>query len=89
MDAEILTRPDLKRLDPQLFASLDNWLKHNRRKVRPDPLPEGFKLLTLEQSNDSWVNKVAHGQVPFPTDKDELARFAAALNERIRAPRTR
>ena len=89
MDAEVLTRPDLKRLDPQLFASLDNWLKHNRRKAKPDPLPVGFKLLTIEQSNDTWVNKVAHGQVPFPTDKDELARFAAVLYERIRAPRAR
>jgi hypothetical protein len=82
MDAEILTRQFLKEIDPVLFASLDNWLKHNRRKATPDPLPQGFKLLTVAQVNDAWVERVRSGKTQLPTDPDELARFAHALQYR-------
>lgn len=82
MDAGVMTRQDLKRLDPMLFASLDNWMKHNRRKPDPDPMPEGFRLLTIEQANSLWVEKVKSGALPFPNDPDSLAKFANALQYR-------
>jgi hypothetical protein len=82
MDAGLLTRQDLKRLDPTLFASLDNWEKNNRRKPNPNPYPEGFRLLTIEQANDAWIERVRAGEEQIPVDPEELARFANALQYR-------
>jgi len=82
MDAGVLTKPELKRLDPLLFASLENWLKHNRRKAQPDPLPEGFNLLTIEQANDAWIKRIQSGQAPGLTDPAEMARFLTAVRYR-------
>jgi len=82
MDAEVLTRPALGKLDPPLLASLDNWLKHNRRKATPDPLPGGFNLLTIEQANDAWIDRITAGREAPPTDMAGLARLAAAMRYR-------
>jgi hypothetical protein len=81
MDASVLTRQALKDLDPLLFASVDSWLKNNRRKPKPEPLPDGFKLLTVAQANDAWIEKVESG--PVPDDPAELARLAAAKRRRV------
>lgn len=82
MDAGVLTRQDLKRLDPLLFASLDNWEKNNRRRPNPYPLPDGFRLLTIEQANNAWIDRVRAGEQQIPSDPEELARFANALQYR-------
>ncbi len=82
MDAGVFSRPELKRLDPLLFSSLESWLKNNNQKPAPEPLPEGFSLLTIAQVNDAWVDRVRKGQAPIPEGGEELARFANALLNR-------
>lgn len=85
MAAGVLTRPYLKRLDPPLFSSLDNWLKNNNRKDHPSPLPEGYSLKSAYEKNDEWVKRVQSGQEPLPTSPNELARLSMALRRRDRA----
>jgi len=80
MEAGVFTRQDLKRLDPKLFASLDNWLKHNNRKAKPDPLPDGFRLLTLSEKNDRWVEQVVEGKATL--QGSEVGRLTSALQRR-------
>jgi hypothetical protein len=46
-----LTRPDVKRLDPQLYTALSNWLRHNE-------IPADLDLPTLKEKNDRWVAKI-------------------------------
>jgi len=82
MDAGTVTWQDLKRLDPLLVSSLHNWLNYNQRKAEPVALPEGFKLLTVAQANDAWIERVRRGQEPLPSDPDELTRFALAIRYR-------
>jgi len=85
MDAEVLTRSILEELDPLLLGSLDNWLQNNRRKPNPEALPEGFRLLTIGQANDRWIERVKKGDAPFPAGGDDLMRFANALLSRAAA----
>lgn len=82
MDAEVLTRSDLERLDPLLLSSLDSWQQNNKKRARPEALPEGFRLLTIGQANDLWIERVRKGDAPFPVG-DELKRFASALHNRV------
>jgi hypothetical protein len=82
MDADLVTRQFLKEIDPRLFSSLDNWLKYNKRKPIPEPLPEGFKILTIEQVNDAWVRLARAGQVEPPADSIEARRLANAMRRR-------
>ena len=46
-----LTRPHVKRLDPQLYTALSNWLRHNE-------FPEDLDLPTLKERNDRWVDLI-------------------------------
>lgn len=82
MDAEVFTRPALEKLDPLLLGSLDNWLKHNKRKAKPEPLPEGFNLLTVEQANDAWIERITSRRESAPTDVAGLTRLAMAMRYR-------
>lgn len=49
-----LARPDIKRLDPQLYVALSNWLRKNE-------MPADLDLPTLKERNDRWVSKVGEG----------------------------
>jgi hypothetical protein len=75
MDAGTLARTDIKALDPELYSSISNWLKHNRRKREP----EGFKLLKTVEKNVSWANRVRKGEAQAPADSAEALRLAHAL----------
>lgn len=74
-----LSRPDIRRLDPQLYMALANWLRGN-------PLPEGFDLPTKKQVTDSIAEKF--GLTVRPTDDGpnqhaySIARAADALRKR-------
>ncbi len=46
-----LARPDIKRLDPQLYVALSNWLRNNE-------MPADLDLPTLKEKNDRWVAKI-------------------------------
>ncbi|MEJ0044532.1 MAG: hypothetical protein WDM81_20950 [Rhizomicrobium sp.] len=89
MDAGVLTRQALKDIDPELFASVDNWLKHNRRKTDPSPLPKGFNLPSNRDVNDAWARRVLSGREPFPTDPGELLRLSSVVRYRDRAGQTK
>lgn len=82
MDAGVLSRPDVKRLDPDLYGSINSWLIYNRRKANPEPLPEGFNLLTAKQATDAWIARVTSGKEGLPSDPAALARFAMAQKYR-------
>ncbi len=71
-----LTRPDVNRLDPQLYRALYNWLQ------RGNELPKGFQLPTLEETNDKWAERVRRGEASVSGDSSELARVASALRRR-------
>jgi hypothetical protein len=69
-DGTGLSRPDIKRLDPQLYTSMTYWLHRNGNKLPDDcPLPTKFEMVTLELSRPGPDPEVA---------KDWLRRMEAA-----------
>lgn len=69
-----LTRPDIKRLDAQLYGALNNWLRHNE-------MPADFDLPTLKEKNDRWVERVQ--SEGWSTVGDMTVREAARLNQAV------
>lgn len=71
VEAEALTRPDLKRLDPKAYKALKNWLVANRE------LPSDLVIPTQAESTEAVAG------VPNPNGERSL-RASAALLERQR-----
>lgn len=73
MDAGVLTRPDLRRLDPKADAAVANWL-------RQKPLPEDIALPQRHDQTNQALTSV--GINPENPDMNVL-RAAAALYQRL------
>ncbi|WP_426030922.1 hypothetical protein [Caulobacter sp. DWP3-1-3b2] len=74
-----LARPDIKRLDPQLYVALNNWLRNNE-------MPADLDLPTLKEKNDRWAERVLPGG-DLAADAEQVLRVNAAL--RMRQKRTK
>ena len=72
-----LTRAVVRRLDPQLYMALSNWLRKN-------DLPEGFDLPTVKEENDRQVESVWAGTT-LPRDPVALHRLGAVMRRRAQA----
>ena len=70
-----LTRPDIKRLDPQLYVGLNNWLRNNE-------MPADVDLPTLKEKNDRWVERVREGSAPGPLDLKGARRLVDVASRR-------
>ena len=68
VSAGIISRPDLKRLDPKAYKAVENWLLH-------DPLPDDLPLLKKSDVTDLIVART-------PTAGNLPAHVLAALRER-------
>ncbi|MBJ7319217.1 MAG: hypothetical protein JHC96_10495 [Brevundimonas sp.] len=73
-----LTRPDIKRLDPQLYVALSNWLRKNE-------MPNDLDLPTLKEANDRATKRLEAGDrsIVGEMTAKEAARLGAALGRRI------
>jgi|GEM_PF-4733292 len=66
-----LARSDIRRLDPNLYESLANWLRKNQ-------MPEDMDLPTLKERNDRWVQRFEEGDLNVEArDVSRLAQAAA------------
>ena len=72
-----LARPDIKRLDTQLYVALANWLRNN-------DMPDDLDLPTLKEKNDRWVERIAaEGRGTIGTlTLNEAARIYGAIHRR-------
>lgn len=78
IEAGILTRPDLKRIDPEASRALRNWLYTHH-----GPLPHGWIIPTLAEENDRKIKELG---LSGPDAKKEAARLASALYRRTTQP---
>ena len=81
MDEGVLARTDIKALDAELYGAINQWLTNNNQKQVPEPLPEGFRLLTKIEANDRWASLVQRGIIKIETASD-ANRLAGILNRR-------
>lgn len=72
-----LTRPDIKRLDGQLYVALSNWLRKNE-------MPHDLDLPTLKEMNDRLVSDVRAGKRPVVGEMTarEHSRLVGAIHRR-------
>lgn len=75
IEAGILTRPDLKRIDPPAYAALWNWLRNPKHQ-----LPDGWTIPTRSEAIDEYVHRAGllDGQA-----HREARRLAEAAKRRI------
>ena len=73
INSGLLTRPDLRRIDPTASQALTNWLRNNQ-------LPEDLRLLSKSAQVDKDIQRLG------VTDAREAERLAAALKRRTGNP---
>ena len=81
MDEGVLARTDINALDPDLYIEINRWMTNNNHKRKPEPLPEGFNLLTKAEANDRWASLVLRGVIKIENASD-AGRLAGILNRR-------
>ncbi|MBV8979138.1 MAG: hypothetical protein JOZ13_17340 [Alphaproteobacteria bacterium] len=72
-----LSRGELRKLDPDLYQALYNWLKRNE-------MPDDLDLPTRAQVTTNWIERVEGSESPIliATSPLELRRFADAVARR-------
>jgi hypothetical protein len=81
MDAGTLTRPILNELDPALLTGILNWTNYNNSRDEPQKLPKRFRLLTVAEKNDAWVDRILASDLGIK-DANDASRLAGMLRRR-------